>query len=55
MVFDFRYDDPGIAKGGTGALKSHGKAVRTCSLSQTVPFILPPGETFDLGVDTRRG
>jgi arylsulfatase A-like enzyme len=55
IVFDFKYEGPGIAKSGTGVLKVDGQAVRTLTIPKTVPFILPPCETFDVGVDLRSG
>jgi arylsulfatase len=55
IVFDFTYDGPGIAKGGTGVLKVDGSEVRTLQIPKTVPFLLPGDETFDVGVDTRTG
>src|ERR1035438_1490099 len=55
IVFDFRYDGPGIAKGGTGVLKVDGNEVRTLQVPKTVPFLLPADETFDVGMDTRTG
>ena len=55
IVFDFKYDGPGIAKGGTGVLKVDGNDVRTLQVPKTVPFLLPADETFDVGVDTRTG
>jgi len=53
IVFDFKYDGPGIAKGGTGVLKVDGKDLATLKVEHTIPFLLPPDETFDVGVDTR--
>ena len=55
IEFDFKYDGPGIAKGGTGVLKVDGKDLSTQKLEHTIPFLLPPDETFDVGVDTRTG
>ncbi len=55
IVFDFKYDGPGIAKGGTGVLKVDGREVRTLQVPKTVPFLLPGDESFDIGVDTRTG
>src|SRR5258708_8034922 len=55
IVFDFKYDGPGIAKGGTGVLKVDGHDVRTLQIPKTVPFLLPADETFDVGLDTRPG
>jgi arylsulfatase len=55
IVFDFAYDGPGVAKGGTGTLKVDGQAVNTQQISRTIPFLYTPEETFDVGVDTRTG
>jgi arylsulfatase A-like enzyme len=55
IVFDFKYDGPGIAKGGSGVLKADGREVATLQVPKTVPFTLPGDETFDIGVDTRTG
>ena len=55
VVFDFKYDGPGIAKGGTGVLQVDGQVVRTLTIPKTIPFIMAPGETFDVGLDTRSG
>jgi arylsulfatase len=53
LEFDFTYDGPGIAKSGTGVLKVDGRELATEKLEHTIPFLLPPDETFDVGVDTR--
>jgi arylsulfatase len=53
IVFDFAYDGPGVAKGGTGVLKVDGKEVATKKIEHTIPFLVPADETFDVGVDTR--
>jgi hypothetical protein len=53
IVFDFKYDGPGIAKGGSGELKVDGRKLATRKVEHTIPFLLPPDETFDVGVDTR--
>ena len=53
IEFEFNYDGPGIAKGGTGVLKVDGRVLATEKLEHTIPFLLPPDETFDVGVDTR--
>jgi hypothetical protein len=55
IVFDFKYDGPGIAKSGTGVLKVDGHEVRTLQIPKTIPFLIPPDETFDIGDDTRTG
>ena len=53
LVFDFRYDGPGIAKGGAGVLKVDGAEVASRSIPHTIPFIMTIDETFDIGEDTR--
>jgi arylsulfatase A-like enzyme len=53
IAFEFTYDGPGIAKGGIGVLKVDGRELATEKLEHTIPFLLPPDETFDIGVDTR--
>ena len=55
VVFEFTYDGPGIAKGGTGILKVDGAEADTKKISRTTPFTVPFDETFDVGVDTRTG
>jgi arylsulfatase len=56
IVFDFKYDGSGIAKGGTGVLSVEGKQVA----SKTMPYsiassMMSMDETFDIGSDTRTG
>jgi hypothetical protein len=53
LEFDFKYDGPGMAKGGTGVLRVDGKEVATKSIPRTVPAILTIDETLDIGSDTR--
>ena len=53
IVFDFTYDGPGVAKGGTGVLKVDGKVVTTRKIPHTVAFLWPRDESFDVGIDTR--
>ncbi len=53
IEFEFTYDGPGIAKGGSGVMKVDGRVLATEKLEHTIPFLLPPDETFDVGVDTR--
>jgi len=53
LEFDFKYDGPGMAKGGSGVLKVDGKEVATKSMSQSTPAILTIDETLDIGSDTR--
>jgi hypothetical protein len=53
IVFDFTYDGPGIAKGGTGVLKVDGNVVDTQKTANSIAFLQVADETFDVGVDTR--
>jgi len=55
IVFDYTYDGPGIAKGGTGVLRVDGKAVDTQKQANSIAFLQVADETFDVGVDTRTG
>src|SRR5262249_31167181 len=55
IIFDFTYDGPGPAKGGTGVLKVDGVVVDTKKIPKTVAFLYTDDETFDVGVDTRTG
>lgn len=55
IVFDFTYDGPGIAKGGTGVLRVDGADGAKLTIPRTIPFTMPFDETFDVGVDTRTG
>jgi len=53
IVFDYTYDGPGFAKGGSGVLKVDGKQVATNTMPHSIPFILTIDETFDVGADSR--
>jgi hypothetical protein len=53
IVFDFTYDGPGIAKGGSGVLRVDGQDVATLTIPHTIAFLMVADETFDVGVDTR--
>jgi len=55
ILFDFQYDGPGMAKGGTGVLSVDGKEVDRETIPHTVPAIMTIDESFDVGVDTRTG
>src|SRR5262245_56431543 len=55
IVFDFKYDGPGMAKGGTGVLSVDGKEVASKTVPHTVPALFTIDETFDVGIDTRSG
>ena len=54
-MFDFKYDGPGLGKGGTGVLTVDGKEVANQTIPHTIPFLMAIDETFDIGVDTRTG
>jgi hypothetical protein len=53
IVFDFKYDGPGPAKGGTGILSVDGKEVDRKTIPHTIPLLMSVDETFDIGLDTR--
>src|SRR5262245_41906182 len=53
IVFDFKYDGPGMAKGGSGVLSVDGKEVARKTIPHTVPVLMTIDESFDFGVDTR--
>lgn len=55
IVFDFKYDGPGMAKGGTGVLSVDGKEVDSKAIPHTIPALMTIDESFDVGVDTRTG
>jgi hypothetical protein len=53
IAFDYTYDGPGIAKGGSGVLKVDGKTVATGKQADSIAFLQVADETFDVGIDTR--
>src|SRR5664279_4826521 len=55
LVFDYTYDGPGIAKGGSGVLKVDGKVVAEGKQANSVAFLQVCDETFDIGIDLRTG
>jgi arylsulfatase A-like enzyme len=55
IVFDFKYDGPGLAKGGTGVMSVDGKEVARKTVPHTIPALMTIDESFDIGVDTRTG
>ena len=55
IVFDFKYDGPGLGKGGTGVLSVDGQEVARNSMEHTTPIMFPEDEDFDVGEDTRTG
>jgi len=55
IVFDFKYDGPGAAKGGTGVLTVDGQELDRKTIPHTIPFLMAIDESFDIGSDTRTG
>jgi arylsulfatase len=53
IVFDFKFDGPGLGKGGTGVLSVDGQEVARNSMEHTTPITFPEDEDFDVGQDTR--
>src|SRR5437588_398971 len=53
LVFDFKYDGPGPAKGGNGDITVDGKELAKKTIKHTIPLMMTIDETFDIGVDTR--
>jgi arylsulfatase A-like enzyme len=53
IMFDFKYDGPGLGKGGTGVLTVDDKEVARKKIPHTIPIIMTNDETFDVGSDTR--
>ena len=53
IVFDFKFDGPGIGKGGTGVLSVDGKELGRQTMPHTIPSLMSIDETFDIGIDTR--
>ena len=54
-MFDFDYDSPGLAKGGTGVLTVDGAEVAKQTIPHTVPAVEALDEWMDVGYDTRTG
>ena len=52
LEFDWKYDGPGLGKGGTGTLKVDGQVVDTKPMPKSLPVGIGWVETFNVGVDT---
>ena len=52
MEFAFKYDGPGLGKGGTGTITVDGVETGRGTFPHTIPFALEASETFDVGSDT---
>ena len=55
IVFDFQYDGPGLAKGGTGVLSVDDQEVAKQAVPHTLPALEVVDEWLDVGYDTRTG
>ena len=55
IVFDFKYNGPDPAKGGTGMMTVDGKEFARKTIAHTIPLLMSIDETFDIGSDTRTG
>jgi arylsulfatase len=53
IVFEFKYDGPGLGKGGDGVLTVDGKVLSRQKMEHTIPFLMSLDESFDIGMDTR--
>jgi arylsulfatase len=52
LVFDWKYDGPGLGKGGTGTLKVDGKVADSHPMPRSLPIAVAWDETFNVGHDT---
>ena len=52
VEFDWKYDGPGLGKGGTGTLKVDGEVVDSHAMAHSLGGGLPWCETFSVGIDT---
>jgi hypothetical protein len=52
LGYDWKYDGPGMGKGGTGTVEVDGKVVDSHPMPKSLPISLMCSETFDVGVDT---
>jgi arylsulfatase A-like enzyme len=52
VEFDWKYDGPGLGKGGTATLKVDGKVVDSHPMPRSLPIALMWDETFNVGLDT---
>lgn len=52
LEFDWKYDGPGLGKGGTGTLKVDGQTVDSHPMPKSLPISTAWDETFNVGLDT---
>jgi arylsulfatase len=51
-VFDWKYDGPGMGKGGTGTLTVDGAVVDSHPMPKSLPISTGWNEVFNVGIDT---
>jgi hypothetical protein len=52
LVFDWKYDGPGLGKGGSGTLTVDGRDMDSHPMPRSLPIAIPWEETFNVGLDT---
>jgi arylsulfatase A-like enzyme len=52
LVFDWKYDGPGLGKGGTGTLKVDGAVADSHPMPKSLPISTGWNEVFNVGIDT---
>ena len=52
LVFDWKYDGPGMGKGGTGTLKVDGKVLDSHPMPKSLPIAVAWDNVFNVGIDT---
>jgi arylsulfatase len=52
LEFDWKYDGPGLGKGGVGTLKANGQVLDSHPMPRSLPVGVGWCETFCVGVDT---
>jgi hypothetical protein len=52
LEFDWKYDGPGLGKGGAGTLKVDGNVVDSHAMPKSLPVGIGWDETFNVGIDT---
>jgi len=55
VAIDFKYEGPGLGKGGTAVIQVDGTEVVRQNFPHTLPFVFEASETFDVGSDTGTG
>ncbi len=52
LKFDWKYDGPGLGKGGTGTLTADGAVLDSHPMPKSLPITVAWDETFNVGIDT---